>query len=101
MEELSTKSIIEYIIVVAPVTALAVISLKTLWSHYISVINEKQESDSKNLETLKDVSSVLGLLLNETKSSKESISKELRNSAESIKNHIDVRISDIKKNNNA
>jgi len=96
MEEFS---IITYMLQVAPALGISLIVMYYLWMQYMDVIKYQREQDKENLSTLKDLGTLLKTFENTSNKSNSDLKEEIKSQAKEVKEHIDLRIKDIKKNN--
>jgi hypothetical protein len=96
MEEFS---IITYMLQVAPALGISLVVMYYLWIQYMDVIKYQREQDKENLNTLKDLGVLLKTFENTSNKSNSDLKEEIKSQAKEVKEHIDLRIRDIKKNN--
>ena len=91
-----TESLVAYITQVAPAVAIALIVLYYLWGSYQDLVKYQREQDKHNLETLQELSNVLGVFQNQTKLENADLRAAIHSNTKEVKGHIDLRITELK-----
>ena len=88
--------LLNYAINVAPAVAISVVVLTYLWKAYQDQINYQRSQDKANVETLQELSRVLGVFQNQTKLENAELRTAIQSNTKEVKGHIDLRIVELK-----
>lgn len=90
------ETLANYFLNIAPAIAISLTALFYLWKEYRDLIKYQREQDKHNIETLQELSNVLGTFRNQNKLDNAELRTAIGNSTKEVKIHIDDRIKDIK-----
>ena len=90
------ETLANYFLNIAPAIAISLTALFYLWEEYKDLVKYRREQDKNNIETLQELSNVLGTFRNQSKLDNAELRTAISNNTKEVKVHIDERIKDIK-----
>lgn len=90
------ETIASYFLNIAPAIAISITALLYLWRAYQDLVKYQREQDKHNIETLTELSNVLGTFRNQNHLDNKELRTAISNNTNEVKSHIDNRVQELK-----